>query len=420
MSSKSQHALRKAAVLISSLDRQSADALLDKMGEEQASQVRSAIMNLDPVSPEEQRKVLQEFLQKSGRVTEPASSGIELDDSLVQRFAQPQTTQTAQEFPTQAVDETSPFRFLHQAGGEAFVRFLQHEHPQTIAVVVSHLTPNQAAEVVTQLSSEQQAEVFRRVADLDEMDPEIISDIEQQLEDMLADTIRTQRRRTAGLAAVGAIINAVDGGSRRDVFSNLAQRDQVLFDQLNHLDTHRTQPSPKFSAPAPKIKNRLTARDERIATGPTPSPQPKPRPTIRENFPPVSPAKNGPTKNTVANQGPSPIPQDTTDKSEPRQELTFDEMTQLDYHSLSKVLQAADPKITLLALTGARKEFTDRIFKQLPAKQAAVLRKKMEQTGPLRLRDVEQAQQRLANIAARLAQQGLIKIPTTKRFAMAA
>src|SRR5262245_28318077 len=100
--------------------------------------------------------------------------------------------------------------------------------------------------------------------------------------------------------------------------------------------------------------------------------------------------------------------------------LRFPDLAVLDDASLRAVFAAAEPAAILLALTGADERLLSRVLRQLPARDAAVLRQRLENPGPVRLREIDEAQQQLAAIASELAQQGAIRLPASKRFAAAA
>ena len=99
--------------------------------------------------------------------------------------------------------------------------------------------------------------------------------------------------------------------------------------------------------------------------------------------------------------------------------LTFDDLAQLNDAALRTVLAAADTEVALLALTGAEPRLIARILRKFPARQAAILRQRLEHPGPLRLRDVEQARAALAAVASRLAHDGTIEIPPSLGFVAA-
>ncbi len=79
---KNRHqALRKAAILIASLDRETAAGLLDQMNAEQARAVREMIDSLGDVARPEQQAVIEEFFRIGPLMPEESPPGIELDST---------------------------------------------------------------------------------------------------------------------------------------------------------------------------------------------------------------------------------------------------------------------------------------------------------------------------------------------------
>src|SRR5204863_8788790 len=76
-------AVRKAAILISTLDSASGDALLEQMTPEVAERVRNALMELDEIPSDEQAAVIADFL---GRGEREQDGGVEMDASLSRRI----------------------------------------------------------------------------------------------------------------------------------------------------------------------------------------------------------------------------------------------------------------------------------------------------------------------------------------------
>jgi flagellar motor switch protein FliG len=222
--------LRKAAILLSTLDDQSALALLSRMEPHDALRVREEIDDLDDVDPALAREIVAEFRRQETQVRDPYPSGIELDSSLAQKLAQPEPP-TAQALP-HSVEEPPPFQFLHAAEADALVEHLERERPQTIAVVISHLAPVQAAQVLDRLPSILQAQVLRRLAELDETDPSALRDIERHLESQITEHIRSRQRRQAGMQALGAILSAAEGKTRRGIVASVMRHDAGLAEKL--------------------------------------------------------------------------------------------------------------------------------------------------------------------------------------------
>src|SRR6478672_9413820 len=124
--------LRKAAVLVASLDPQNAAAVLAHITPAQADAVRQAVGNLERLDPREQRRVIEEFFRVGPLVPARQPSGLELDDRLGRELSDRSSVAPANDAPTS--DE--PFKLLHEAPTQWLAPLLEREHPQTIAVVV--------------------------------------------------------------------------------------------------------------------------------------------------------------------------------------------------------------------------------------------------------------------------------------------
>lgn len=228
--------IRKAAVLVSSLDRRTADAVLDQMDAKEAQLVREAMVRLETIDPKEQQRVIEEFLGTGPSRKPTEDAGVELDPGLARRLQMPATPpRPSRSAPAQraADGDTKPFRFLQQAECDNLVRLLFHERPQTIALVLSHLPPRQAGDVLVRLPADTQAEVCRRLIDLEETDPIILEEVEQALQARLVEPVNMERRRVAGLSAVTGILEASTDDVGMQILDNLSSHDHGLAAQLS-------------------------------------------------------------------------------------------------------------------------------------------------------------------------------------------
>jgi flagellar motor switch protein FliG len=213
------HGIRKAAILLASLDPQSARSLLDGMSPAQADAVRAAADCLGEIDPVEQNEVIDEFFRIGPLVPDKQPTGIELCRALPCAA-------------TPAAESGAALASLCETPPPVLATFLKREHPQTIAVVVSNLPPQHAAEVLAVMSAEMQVEVARRLVDLDETDPECLREVRQGLENWLQEQARLEGRRGAGMAALQGILSAATPRARQHILANLARHDRELAGNL--------------------------------------------------------------------------------------------------------------------------------------------------------------------------------------------
>jgi flagellar motor switch protein FliG len=86
--------------------------------------------------------------------------------------------------------------------------------------------------------------------------------------------------------------------------------------------------------------------------------------------------------------------------------FTFDNLIQLDDPSLQRVLREVDARDLAMALRGIADELKDKIFKNLSSRAAEMLKEDINVSGPARMRQVEEAQQRIVGIVRKLEESG--------------
>ncbi len=74
----------------------------------------------------------------------------------------------------------------------------------------------------------------------------------------------------------------------------------------------------------------------------------------------------------------------------------------LDDKSIQRVLREVDNNDLAVALKNANENVQEAIFNNLSKRLATIIREDMEFMGPVRLKDVEEAQQKIVNIIRKL------------------
>lgn len=90
--------------------------------------------------------------------------------------------------------------------------------------------------------------------------------------------------------------------------------------------------------------------------------------------------------------------------------FVFEDILALDDRSIQRVLREVDNNDLGIALKGSGEEVQNVIFNNLSKRLATMIKEEMEYMGPLRLKDVEEAQQKIVNIIRKLEDSGEIVI----------
>lgn len=90
--------------------------------------------------------------------------------------------------------------------------------------------------------------------------------------------------------------------------------------------------------------------------------------------------------------------------------FTFEDLLQLDDRAIQQILKEVDMKELALALKGASDALKDKIFRNMSERAVNMLKEEIEFMGPVRVRQVEEAQQRIVSVVRRLEEAGEIVI----------
>jgi flagellar motor switch protein FliG len=90
--------------------------------------------------------------------------------------------------------------------------------------------------------------------------------------------------------------------------------------------------------------------------------------------------------------------------------FTFEDLAKLDPGSIQTLLRHVEKDKLGLALKGATDSLRDVFFSNMSERAGKILREDMEAMGPVRLKDVDEAQMRMVNVAKDLANKGEIMI----------
>ena len=104
------------------------------------------------------------------------------------------------------------------------------------------------------------------------------------------------------------------------------------------------------------------------------------------------------------------MPRQAVEQLGQRQAFLFEDIVLLDDRSIQQVLREVDGKELGVALKGTSDEVKDKIFRNMSERAAAIVREDLEFMGPVRVKQVEEAQQKIVAVIRRLEEAGQVVI----------
>jgi len=227
-------AVRKAAILLLSLDKPLSAEVLSQLPREQVEKIMLEIAKVDDVTREQQQSVLEEFDGQFKELVPIERGGINFANELLEQSLGKDNAGQILESVKQSMNSV-PFGFLHKAGADNLLTFISEEHPQTIALIMSHLPATLAAEMLSGLESNKQLDVIRRVANMEQTNPDVIADVERSLQMRMSSTFSQSLEKRGGVPMVAQILNVTDRMTNKGILESLEQEDGELADEIRRL-----------------------------------------------------------------------------------------------------------------------------------------------------------------------------------------
>jgi flagellar motor switch protein FliG len=94
--------------------------------------------------------------------------------------------------------------------------------------------------------------------------------------------------------------------------------------------------------------------------------------------------------------------------------FVFEDIVLLDDRSLQLVLRQVESKDLALSLKASSGEVTEKVFRNMSKRAAEMLKEEIQYMGPVRIRDVEESQQKIVNVIRSLEESGEIVVSRGK------
>ncbi len=226
--------LKRAAIVMLSLDKPLAAKLMGMLPKDQVERLTQEISQTTDVESDEQESVITEFREKLGNRTPIERGSLDFATELLKESLGADAASSIVDSVRKSM-ESVPFGFLQRVKGDDLFNFLADEHPQTIALILSYLPTSLAADVLGELETDKQLDVVRRIANMEQTNPEIVREVENSLKARMASLFSEESERSGGVPLVAQILNVSDRKTSKGILDALGQDSSDLATEIQRL-----------------------------------------------------------------------------------------------------------------------------------------------------------------------------------------
>jgi len=317
--------VQKAAAVVVALGVDKAALIYEYMDADELEQLTLEVARMGFLDAETSEAVLTEYYQMCMTNKAVTEGGLEYARTVLEKaFGTAAASQLLDKVSKSL--KNREFAFLNKASEKDLFSALQHERPQTIALVLSYVNPDKAAAVVEQLEGRAQIKVVEAIAQMDSASPTAVKIIEAEMNKRFANIFSSNNVKVGGIDFVASVMNNLDRSSEKGIFDGLSTYNSDL---------------------AEEIRKRM---------------------------------------------------------------FVFEDIITMDDRSVQRFVRDCDPKDLVLALKAANAEVSNKLLSNMSSRMAESIRDDLEVTTNVRMKDVEEAQQRIVGIIRGLEEKGEIII----------
>jgi flagellar motor switch protein FliG len=317
--------IRKAAILLVAVGEELGKKLLQQLPETDVQRLTEELADLKGISPETSVQVIEEFHEMLETQQYMLHGGVDFAQRLLIDTFGKQRAEDLMSLVKRAQEESyGNLAMLQKVDPLQLSKFLESEHPQTVALVLAHLEPRRASSVIENLDPERRVAAVRRLAGMREFSPELAQKIAFILHQRVENVGDTSRKSYSGFKAVADLLNRLNGDQAKIILEKIEEDDTEL---------------------ALSIRNLM---------------------------------------------------------------FTFEDLVTIPPASMREIVAGVDKKRLALALRGAREDLRAQIYRAMSSRAVEMMKEDMEVMGPVRAKDIANAQQEILTLARKLEAEGKV------------
>ncbi len=226
---------QKAAVICLVLGEDLTAEIFKRLEEDEVQEISREISLMEAVPAEITDRVMEEFYHLTLAKEYITSGGIEYAKKVLNKSLGPEEACKIIDRLIKVLEKSAGFSSLKKINPQQLSKFIRNEHPQTIALILAHLSATQAAELISALPEDMRTEIIVRMANLEEISPEIVKKIAGVLDQKLEALGSYSLEEYGGVKAVSELFNRMDRRASRNVLEQIESRNPELADSIRDL-----------------------------------------------------------------------------------------------------------------------------------------------------------------------------------------
>ena len=219
--------LEQSAILLLTLGEELAAEVFKHLSPKEVHRIGEAMTRIRTVPRDKVGEVLQRFQAEAGNNRSLVADNDEYVKSVLRKALGEERAGLLINRILQGSD-TSGIEGLKWMDAESVAELVRNEHPQIIASILVHLERDHAGEILAKIAPRARSEVVLRIATLDSIQPNALSELNDVLSHVLAGADKLKKAALGGTKVAAEILNGVGTKLEGELLDSVRESDENL------------------------------------------------------------------------------------------------------------------------------------------------------------------------------------------------
>ena len=222
---------QKSAILMMLLGEDEASEIVRNLSPREVQHLGTAMYSVQGLDQDTVNAVLDEFL---AIIKAQTSLGMGAGNYIRNVMNKALGEDKAQSVLSRIAPSTAarPIEILDWMDARSIAELIIDEHPQIIALIISYLDAGQAADVLGLLPDALQSEIIRRIATLQTVGPDALSELENVMQSKFKANTSLRAAKVGGVDAAARIMNFTKQNMEQRIMKDISRNDRELMQAI--------------------------------------------------------------------------------------------------------------------------------------------------------------------------------------------
>jgi flagellar motor switch protein FliG len=221
----------KAAILLMCLGEEATAKVFRELSDAEVRMISRSMMAINHVPADVAEEILANYKQAQQEYIGLYIRGNEFAQKAISKAGDKKRVDFLMKEVSSGTD-SRPLETISMMQPRMVATLLEHEHPQTVALILSTQQTDHTGKILSHLPEDIRSDIMYRIAKIDRISDDVVAQIEYALQREIGVVVGKERQHFGGIDKVVDILSKMSKGSDRNILIRMEETDREVAETI--------------------------------------------------------------------------------------------------------------------------------------------------------------------------------------------